>query len=241
MPEELRSRIKRNPDRRLSIIEGVLSGKKQREVAAEHDVTRQYVSLVMKNYHADPSGSAEKKKRGRRPAQLLSPGEAREMRQLLLDETPEQHGFKTPKWRPGDARKLIIQRTGKYVTIQRLRAQLREWGIDTQPDYERDPYLDSIDDDLPMAPLEPAAPPPPPPRRRRGRPSRAEMESAGPAVSHSGERYSEEDMRQMEEANREAMARLQRAQEENSRYQPKGRHNKQKRTPFTPPKKRRKR
>lgn len=119
---------------RKTIVRLLKDGKSGREIAKLLDVSEGHVSNVKKAYEKDGIQGIKIKKRGRRKGaqRTLTPEQEREVRELLIDKSPEQLKIPGFMWTRGHVRELIRRRYKINMPLSTLGYYLQRWGFSVQ-------------------------------------------------------------------------------------------------------------
>ena len=120
--------------RKRAVEAHVVGGMKQKDVAAAFGVSAYIVSQWVKRYRA--AGEAALDARPKGPAKgsgtLLSSGQAKAIRQLIVDKCPEQLKLPFFLWTRDAVRELIANKYGVEISIRTAGNYLRDWGFTVQ-------------------------------------------------------------------------------------------------------------
>lgn len=120
-------------------VKAVVDGAKQCEVAKTFGVSAYIVSQWMKRYRAEGEASLNARRKG--PAKgtrtLLTPKQADQMRQLIIDKCPDQLKLPFFLWSREAVQELILRKCGVAVSINTAGNYLRAWGFTVQKPVRR--------------------------------------------------------------------------------------------------------
>ena len=150
METELRTNAKRlSPEEqfqlRKSIIRLQKQGKKTKEIAGILDVSESHVNATKKVYLEQGFDGIKLKLRGRKTGEKrsLEPEQEKEIRNTIIDKTPEQLKLKGCMWTRKNIAELIKQLYGMDMPLSTLGYYLERWGFSvqrpTEKAYKQDP------------------------------------------------------------------------------------------------------
>lgn len=118
--------------RALFLIEQ--EGMTQAQVALAVGVHRQTVNIWLKRYRAQGEAGVLDGRRisPRRGKGLLTEAEARQVRDWIAEETPDQLQLPFALWTSRAVRELIVRRFGKRLGLSTVRLYLQRWGMTPQ-------------------------------------------------------------------------------------------------------------
>ena len=124
---------------RKRAVAAVVGGMKQCDVATAFGVSAYIVSQWMKRYRAE--GEAALTARPKGPAKgtrtLLTPTQAKQIRQMIVDKCPEQLKLPFYLWTREAVQQLILRKCGVTVSINTVGNYLRAWGFTVQKPVRR--------------------------------------------------------------------------------------------------------
>jgi len=109
-------------------------GKKGREIEEHTGVRQNRISEIWTTYQGEGEASLERKKYGRKPGthMLLEAWEQGEIREAIIEKTPEDFGIPGKLWTLGRTRQYIQERYHKEVSERRLSDYMKRWGMSCQ-------------------------------------------------------------------------------------------------------------
>jgi len=139
MEKELKTNAKTlSPDEqyqiRKSIVRMSSQGKKPVEIAAILDVSRRHVESTIKTYREKGITGIKPKKRGRKKGEkrVLTPEQEKEIRNTIIDKTPEQLRLKGCMWTRKNIAEHIEQKYRIKMPLSTLGYYLERWGFSVQ-------------------------------------------------------------------------------------------------------------
>lgn len=124
---------------RKRAVAAVLGSMKQCDVAKAFGVSAYIVSQWMKRYRADGEVALDARPKG--PAKgtrtLLTPKQATQVRQLIIDKCPDQLKLPFFLWSREAVQELILRKCGVAVSINTAGNYLRAWGFTVQKPVRR--------------------------------------------------------------------------------------------------------
>ena len=109
-------------------------GKGGKEIEELTGVRQNRISEIWTAYQREGEASLERKKYGRKPGthMLLEAGEQAEIREAIVEKTPEDFGIPGRLWTLGRRRQYIQKRYHKEVSERRLSDYMKRWGMSCQ-------------------------------------------------------------------------------------------------------------
>jgi len=109
-------------------------GKGGREIEELTGVRQNRISEIWTAYQREGEASLERKKYGRKPGthMLLKAGEQAEIREVIVEKTPEDFGIPGKLWTLGRTRQYIQKQYHKEVSERRLSDYMKRWGMSCQ-------------------------------------------------------------------------------------------------------------
>lgn len=124
---------------RKTIIRMLKDGKSGKQIAKDLGVSEGHVSNVKKLYEKGGAKALKPAKRGR-PAgknKILTPEQEHEIKEIIVDKTPEQLRFKECMWTRNNIRLLISEKYGIDIKLSTLGYYLARWGFTVQRPVKR--------------------------------------------------------------------------------------------------------
>ena len=120
-------------------------GKSGKEIEELVGVRQNRVSEIWTAYQREGESSLERKKYGRKPGthMLLEAWEQDEIRQAVVEKTPEDFGIPGKLWTLGRTSQYIRKRYGKDVSERRVSDYMKRWGLSCQRPVKRARKQDS--------------------------------------------------------------------------------------------------
>lgn len=144
MEEELEINAKKlSPDGQYQIRLGIIrlwkKGKSDSEIAEVFNVSGRHVRSVKKKYLKGGLNAIKPQTRGRRQGakRLLTPEQEKEIKQIIIDKTPDQLKFKECMWCRKNIATLIKERFGVEIKPSTLGYYLERWGFSVQRPVKR--------------------------------------------------------------------------------------------------------
>ena len=124
---------------RKNIVRLLKKGKTNSETAEILGVSERHVRSVKKAYSEHGIEGIKPKKRGRRKGKniILNPEQEKEIRNIIIDKTPEQLKFKECMWTRNNIRQLIKDKYGIDIKLSTLGYYLARWGFSVQRPVKR--------------------------------------------------------------------------------------------------------
>lgn len=124
---------------RLIIIGNVNAGRRNKEIADTLGVSAAYVTRVRKLYAEKGMEGLTIKHRGRQQGQkrILSSWQEQEIRRIIVEQTPEEYGFKESLWTRSNIRRLILEKYEIEMKLTTLWDYLHRWGLSAQRPVKR--------------------------------------------------------------------------------------------------------
>ena len=124
---------------RKSIIRLLKSGKSGREVAKLLSVSEGHVSNTKKSYDEKGIEGLKIGQRGRKEGanRSLTPEQEEEIKNIIIDKTPEQLNFKECMWNRKNIRELILRKYNIDMPLSTLGYYLQRWGLTVQRPVKR--------------------------------------------------------------------------------------------------------
>jgi len=109
-------------------------GKGGREIEELTGVRQNRISEIWTAYQREGEASLERKKYGRKPGthMLLEAVEQEEIREAIVEKTPEDFGIPGKLWTLGRTGQYIQKRYHKEVSERRLSDYMKRWGMSCQ-------------------------------------------------------------------------------------------------------------
>lgn len=109
-------------------------GKSGKEIEELVGVRQNRISEIWTAYQREGETSFERKKYGRKPGthMLLEAWEQREIREAVVEKTPEDFGIPGKLWTLGRAREYIRKQYNKNVSERRISEYMKRWGLSCQ-------------------------------------------------------------------------------------------------------------
>lgn len=109
-------------------------GKSGKEIEEIVGVRQNRISEIWTAYQREGEASFERKKYGRKPGthMLLEAREQAEIREAVVEKTPEDFGIPGKLWTLGRTREYIRKHYGKDVSERRLSEYMKRWGLSCQ-------------------------------------------------------------------------------------------------------------
>jgi len=106
-------------------------GKGGREIEELTGVRQNRISEIWTAYQRKGEASLERKKYGRKPGthMLLETEEQAEIREVIVEKTPEDFGIPGKLWTLGRTKQYIQKRYHKEVSERRLSDYMKHWGM----------------------------------------------------------------------------------------------------------------
>jgi transposase len=119
---------------RKSIVRLLKAGKTGKEIANLLDVSEGHVSGVRKAYNEGGISAIKLKKRGRKTGEQrkLTPGQEKEIRNIIVDKNPEQLRLKGCMWTRKNICELIVYKYKISMPQSTLGYYLQRWGFSVQ-------------------------------------------------------------------------------------------------------------
>ena len=124
-------------DLRRKAVKAVLSGKRQKEVAALFGVTEQAICQWMRRYRDAGMQGLKARRRGRPRGGKLLPWQAAQIAKSLLDRHPEQLKLPFFLWTREAVADVIEQKYGISVSLWTVGRYLKRWGFTPQKPVRR--------------------------------------------------------------------------------------------------------
>jgi transposase len=130
---------------RKSIIRLSDEDRKVKDIARIFDVSERHVISVRGQYKKNGLAGISLKCRGRRIGEKrsLTPEQEKEIREIIVDKTPEQFMLKCCMWTRKNIRELIKRKYGISIPLSTLGRYLDHWGFSVQKPskraYKQDP------------------------------------------------------------------------------------------------------
>lgn len=144
MEEELEINAKKlSPDGQYQIRLGIIrlwkKGKSDSEIAEAFNVSGRHVRSVKRKYLKGGLNAIKPQTRGRRQGakRLLTPEQEKEIKQIIIDKTPDQLKFKECMWCRKNIATLIKERFGVEIKPSTLGYYLERWGFSVQRPVKR--------------------------------------------------------------------------------------------------------
>lgn len=120
-------------------------GKSGKEIEEQVGVRQNRVSEIWTAYQREGEASLERKKYGRKPGthMLLEDWEQEEIRQAVVEKTPEDFGIPGKLWTLGRTSQYIRKYYGKDVSERRVSEYMKRWGLSCQRPVKRARKQDS--------------------------------------------------------------------------------------------------
>ncbi len=120
-------------------------GKGGREIEELTGVRQNRISEIWAAYQREGEASLERKKYGRKPGthMLLKTEEQAEIREVIVERTPEDFGIPGKLWTLGRARQYIRRRYQKEVSERAMSDYMKRWGMSCQRPAKRARKQDS--------------------------------------------------------------------------------------------------
>ncbi|WP_300776821.1 winged helix-turn-helix domain-containing protein [Acutalibacter intestini] len=109
-------------------------GKSGKEIEELVGVRQNRISEIWTAYQREGEASLERKKYGRKPGthMLLEAWEQGEIREVVVEKTPEDFGIPGKLWTLGRTRQYIMKQYHKDVSERRLSEYMKRWGLSCQ-------------------------------------------------------------------------------------------------------------
>ena len=109
-------------------------GKRGKEIEEIVGVRQNRISEIWTAYQREGENSFERKKYGRKPGthMLLESWEQGEIRETVVEKTPEDFGIPGKLWTLGRTREYIRKRCHKDVSERRVSGYMKRWGLTCQ-------------------------------------------------------------------------------------------------------------
>ena len=119
------------PEERAKVVERLEAGEKQRVIAAEYGVTRQYISLVWKRYQAAGMEAVSgQSQRGRPKQRPLTAEEQTVLRPIWQNKKPADFGLEPGDvWTLSAAKEVAKRQIGRTPVAREVAMLLRRWKI----------------------------------------------------------------------------------------------------------------
>ncbi len=120
-------------------------GKGGREIEELTGVRQNRISEIWTAYQREGEASLERKKYGRKPGthMLLKTEEQAEIREVIVERTPEDLGIPGKLWTLGRTRQYIRRRYQKEVSERAMSDYMKRWGMSCQRPAKRARKQDS--------------------------------------------------------------------------------------------------
>ncbi|HET54893.1 MAG TPA: IS630 family transposase [Ignavibacteria bacterium] len=122
---------------RVRAVKAVLSGRTQLEVAEIFRVSRQSVSIWLKDYRAHGSKALKTKRQGRPTGGTLKPWQSAQIVKAIKDRHPDQLKLPFYLWTREAVCQLIERRFGIKLSVWTIGRYLRRWGFSPQKPVRR--------------------------------------------------------------------------------------------------------
>ena len=124
-------------DLRRKAVKAVLSGKRQKEVAALFGVTEQAICQWMRRYRDAGMQGLKARRRGRPRGGKLLPWQAAQIAKIVIDRHPEQLKLPFFLWTREAVADVIEQKYGISVSLWTVGRYLKRWGFTPQKPVRR--------------------------------------------------------------------------------------------------------
>jgi len=124
---------------RKQAIRFLKTGKTQLEVATLLGIARVTVGIWWRAYNANPESGLKVKKRGREIDAdcILNEVQAKEVKHLICDKSPDQYKLAFALWTRKAVQGLILQRFGIIMPVRTIGDYLKRWGFTPQKPAKR--------------------------------------------------------------------------------------------------------
>jgi len=124
---------------RRQVVRLKSQGRSGPEIADITGLTRQSVNATWRRYQAGGLEAIKPQARGRRQGQQrrLSPEQEKELKQLMIDKTPEQLSFKFALWTRAAVKAVVMKRFKIDLPLRTISWYLSRWGFTAQKPIER--------------------------------------------------------------------------------------------------------
>jgi len=124
---------------RKQAIRFLKTGKTQLEVATLLGIARVTVGIWWRAYNANPESGLKVKKRGREIGAdcILNEVQAKEVKHLICDKSPDQYKLAFALWTRKAVQGLILQRFGIIMPVRTIGDYLKRWGFTPQKPAKR--------------------------------------------------------------------------------------------------------
>ncbi len=135
-----------SPEEKKQVVQRILDKKiSQVEVAKQYGVTRQAVSIWVKNAKEGPK---EYKTRGRPKQQNLESDQLSELARLIRETTPGDHGYEKSSWDLGNSKVLIADQFQQKYSLGFVDQQLNLAGVNLNSGVDEDDEWEGIETDI---------------------------------------------------------------------------------------------
>ena len=131
---------------RKQVVALLKKGKKHADIAEDLCISKIAVDKISKAYKAKGSACIKEKTRGRKfgEKRLLSPGQEKEIRQILIDKNPEQMKLSFMLWTRAAVCQLIKNKYGITITLRNMSEYLKRWGMTCQRPTKKAYFQDNV-------------------------------------------------------------------------------------------------
>lgn len=120
--------------------------KKHREIADLLGISLQTADRISSAYKKEGAECLKEKRRGRKTGEkrLLSPEQEKEVRNILIDRTPDQMKMSFMLWTRAAVCQLVRERYGVTITLRNMSEYLKRWGMTCQRPTKRAYFQDNV-------------------------------------------------------------------------------------------------
>ena len=116
------------------------------EIAETLGVKYSYVRHISHQYKKSGSSCVDEKPRGRKTGEKrqLTPEQEKEIRNILIDKTPDQMKFSFMLWTRAAVCLLVKQKYGITITLRNMSEYLKRWGMTCQRPTKKAYFQDNV-------------------------------------------------------------------------------------------------
>lgn len=119
---------------------------KHKEIAETLNISIQTVDRISSAYKKEGAKCLKEKKRGRKPGEkrLLTPAQEKEVRNILIDKTPDQMKLGFMLWTRAAVCQLIQEKYNITITLRNMSEYLKRWGMTCQRPTKKAYFQDNV-------------------------------------------------------------------------------------------------
>lgn len=119
---------------------------KHREIADTLSISLQTVDRISSAYKKEGAQCLKEKKRGRKTGEKrqLTPAQEKEIRNILIDKTPDQMKLGFMLWTRAAICQLVQEKYGVTVTLRNMSEYLKRWGMTCQRPAKKAYFQDNV-------------------------------------------------------------------------------------------------